>query len=59
MTARAVRYQNRLRAEGKCPHCRRPTEINPHTGKPYQYCADERTRRKLHARMARAEHNDK
>jgi len=51
MTARAVRYQNRLRAEGKCPHCRRPLEINPRTGKLYQYCVDERARRANAAKM--------
>ena len=55
MTARAVRYQKRLIEQGKCPHCRETVgEINPRTGKPYQFCTQERARRKYHARMVRA-----
>lgn len=56
MTARAVRYQKRLIEQGKCPHCREVVgEINPRTGKPYQYCIQERARRKYHAKLVRAE----
>ena len=56
MTERAVAYQKRLIEQGKCPHCRETVgEINPRTGKPYQYCQIERARRRLHVAMVRAE----
>mgnify|MGYP000871629627 CR=1 FL=1 len=54
MTQRAVRYQKRLIEQGKCPHCREVVEINPRTGKPYQFCIQERARRRLHVAMVRA-----
>ena len=60
MTARAVAYQKRLIEQGKCPHCRETVgEINPRTGKPYQYCPSERARRRLHVAMVRAEKKGK
>lgn len=60
MTIRAIAYQNRLKQQGKCPHCRETVgEINPRTGKPYQYCPSERARRRLHVAMVRAEKKGK
>ena len=60
MTARAVAYQKRLIEQGKCPHCRETVEeINPRTGKPYQYCPSERARRRFHVAMVRAEKKGK
>jgi hypothetical protein len=53
MTDRSLRYQRRLREKGLCPHCRKPLEINPRTGWHYQWCADERERRRLVERARR------
>lgn len=55
MTAYAVAYQNRLKAQGLCPHCRKPTEINPRTGRNYNYCATERARRAMGIKSKREE----
>ena len=44
-TATARAWQDKERAEGRCPRCRRPqTEINPKTGRPFwrcKFCRDE------------------